>query len=286
MVIETTMIKAMMVRAIGGFTIVGTAAALIAAAPAMAQSRASLGERVTTLEAQLQQNQSQNQHSVELLNRIAQLESDIKVLRSQVEQLQNDNAQLKQHDRDQYIDLDGRLNRLEGGASAGANGKPTAAGKPVASSRQSIAATPPPAAPAARGISATSVADEQQSYDAGLAAVRSDQYADAARRFQAFVQQYPDSALAPNAYYWMGESYYVTQNYQLALDAFKTVLTLYPDSPKAPGSLLKLGYSQDGLKHRDAAVATLHEVIQRYPRSDAAEQAQSRLRAITMDVNQ
>jgi len=277
-------IKAM--RASAGLAI-ACAAALMVAAPASAQSRASLGERVTALEAQLQQNQNQSQQSVAQLNRIAQLEADLKALRSQIEQLQNDNQQLKQHDREQYIDLDGRLTRLEGG---GAPTTKTAPANKPSLSKTAIAAPAVPGSAASVSpppvVAVSSPAGEQQAYDAGLAAVRNDQYADAARRFQAFVQQYPDSALAPNAYYWMGESYYVTQNYQLALDAFKTVVTRYPDSPKAPGSLLKLGYSQDGLKQRDAAIATLRDVIQRYPRSDAADQAQSRLRAIAMDTNQ
>ena len=269
-----------MARTMGDFTTLCVAAALLAAAPVSAESRASLGERVSALEAQLQQNHNQSQQSVEQLNRIAQMEADLKTLRSQVEQLQNDNAQLKQHARDQYIDLDGRLNRLEGGSVANApSGKP--AGSRPAPSAPSASAGPGVPSQAA----VANPAGEQQAYDAALAAVRSDQYADAARRFQAFVQQYPNSALAPNAYYWMGESYYVTQNYQLALEAFKMVVTGYPESPKTPGALLKLGYSQDGLKHRDAAIATLRDVIQRYPRTDAAEQAQSRLRAISMDAD-
>ena len=268
-------------RANGGFSMVFAVAALLAATPAMAESRASLGERVTALETQVQQNQTQQ--SIAQLNRIAQLEADLKDLRSQVEQLQNDNAQLKQHDRDQYIDLDGRLNRLEGGTSAGAA---AAAGRPPVTTSAAPGSSAPGSAaasvPAASG--AANPANEQQSYDAALSAVRSDQYADAARRFQAFVQQYPNSALVSNAYYWMGESYYVTQNYQLALDAFKIVITRYPESPKTPGALLKLGYSQDGLKQRDAAIATLREVIQRYPDSEVARQAQSRLREIAMDA--
>lgn len=268
-------------RANGGFSMVFAVAALLAATPAMAESRASLGERVTALETQVQQNQTQQ--SIAQLNRIAQLEADLKDLRSQVEQLQNDNAQLKQHDRDQYIDLDTRLNRLEGGASAGAT---AAAGRPAVAT----SAAPGPSIPGSAAASAPAAsaaanpANEQQSYDAALSAVRGDQYADAARRFQAFVQQYPNSALASNAYYWMGESYYVTQNYQLALDAFKAVITRYPESPKTPGALLKLGYSQDGLKQRDAAIATLREVIQRYPDSEVARQAQGRLREIAMDA--
>ena len=52
------------------------------------------------------------------------------------------------------------------------------------------------------------------------------------RAFQAYLRDYPDGALAPNAWYWLGESYYVTQNYPLAQQAFDTVLQRFPDSSK------------------------------------------------------
>ncbi|HEV2607536.1 MAG TPA: tol-pal system protein YbgF [Xanthomonadaceae bacterium] len=256
------------------------AATMLVAVDASAQSRASLADRVAALEARVQQNQSDQ--SVEQLNRIAQLESDVKALRALVEQMQNENEQGMERSKAQYIDLDSRLARLENAPAAA----PTAVSRPAPTHAPARPAAPPavPVAPAAAApASSANPANEQAAYAAALAAVRADQYADSAQRFSAFVQQYPDSPLAVNAYYWMGESYYVTQNYQLALEAFKTVVTRYPDSPKAPGALLKLGYSQDGLKQRDAAEATLRDVIQKYPTSDEAGQAQSRLRAMSMD---
>ncbi len=264
-------------RPIHSVIAMSVAAALLAVAPAWAESRASLSDRVSALETRLQQNQ--NQQSVEQLNRIAQLETDIKSLRSIVEALQNENAQLKQRSQDLYVDLDGRLSRLEGGG-AGSAPRPIAAGPIAPAMPASSGSLPPPVLPVAP---ADPVA-EKQAYDGALAAVTADHSAEAARRFQAFVQQYPNSPLAPNAWYWLGESYYVTQNYQLALDAFLTVVKRFPDSPKAPGALLKLGYSQDGLKQHDAAVATLRDLIQRYPRSEAANQAQSRLRLSAVDA--
>jgi len=262
-------------------TIGCAAATMLVAVGASAQSRASLADRVAALEARVQQNQSDQ--SVEQLNRIAQLESDVKALRALVEQMQNENEQGMERSKAQYIDLDSRLGRLENAPAAAA---PAAASRPAPTHAPARPAAPPavPVAPATTApVASASPANEQAAYAAALAAVRADQYADSAQRFNAFVQQYPDSPLAANAYYWMGESYYVTQNYQLALAAFKTVVTRYPDSPKAPGALLKLGYSQDGLKQRDAAEATLRDVIQKYPTSDEAGQAQSRLRAMSMD---
>ncbi len=64
------------------------------------------------------------------------------------------------------------------------------------------------------------------------------------RHFQQFLQSYPQSSLADNAQYWLGESYYVTRDFQNAAAAFQTVLDRWPDSRKAPDALLKLGYTQ------------------------------------------
>ena len=267
-----------------GIAMACIAAIALVAADASAQSRPSLADRVGALETRLQQNQSGQ--SVEQLNRIAQLEADVKELRNLIEQMQNENEQLKQRSKAQYIDLDSRLGRLETvPATPSPAVKPAPAHAPMPPPARPVAASASAATqPAASATAPASPANEQAAYDAALAAVRTDQYADSAQRFNAFVQQYPDSPLAANAYYWMGESYYVTQNYTLALEAFKAVVTRYPDSPKTPGALLKLGFSQDGLKQHDAAEATLHDVIQKYPNTDAAEQAQSRLRAMSMDA--
>ena len=270
-------------------------AATVLAASVSAQSRPSLSDRVAALEARLQQNQTEQ--SVEQLNRIAQLESDVKGMRSLIEQMQNANEELKQRDKAQYIDLDSRLARIENAAPpSGTAIKPVPPHAPVpvpVAPRVAppvpvvvapASTTPPGAATSATATAPGNPAGEQAAYDAALAAVRADQYADSANRFNTFVQQYPNSPLAANAYYWIGESYYVTQNYQLALEAFKTVITRFPASPKTPGALLKLGYSQDGLKQRDAAQATLRDVIAKYPNTDEAGQAQSRLRAMSMDT--
>jgi len=87
------------------------AAALVAAAPAQAQ-RASLADRVAALEQQA----ANNQGNVDLLNQVNALKSEVAALRAQLEELQHQNEQLTQANRSQYLDLDGRLNRLEGGA--------------------------------------------------------------------------------------------------------------------------------------------------------------------------
>ena len=89
------------------------AAALVAAAPAQAQ-RQSLADRVGALEAQVNNSQA----NADMLSQLQQLRAELQALQGAIEQLQHENEQLKQRGRDQYLDLDGRLNRLEGGSVA------------------------------------------------------------------------------------------------------------------------------------------------------------------------
>jgi len=111
-------------------------------------------------------------------------------------------------------------------------------------------------------------------------ALRAGDYVQASRQFRSFIQQYPNHALTPNAYYWLGESYYVTMNYPVALESFQRLLSQFPQSDKAPDALLKVGYSQLELKQNAAAKATLSSVTTKYPGSKAASLAQERLQRI------
>ena len=247
------------------------------AAPALAQ-RASLAERVAALELQA----ANNQGNVDLLNQVTTLRSDVQALRAQIEDLQHQNEQLRQSSHDQYLDLDGRLTRIEGGAAAPTESRtpaPTAVAKPA----------PPPlqdTTPVVHGDAGTVAqgADERSSYEAAFDTLKSGRYADSARQFQDFLQRYPSGAYAPNALYWLGESFYATQNYALAQQQFQALLDRYPTHDKAAGALLKVGLSQYGLKQLDAAQATLAQVVKRYPGTDAARTADDRLRAIQLQL--
>ena len=255
--------------------IVLSAAALVAAAPFQPASaqRQSLADRVASLEQQA----AGNQVSVDLLNQVTQLRSEIQALRSQNEELQHKLDQLEQGGKAQYLDIDGRLTRLEGGAPMASSTLPA----PPADSAPAAAtvAEPEPVVYGDPGTLAQG-ADERGAYDAAFAVLRSGRYAESAQQFQAFLDAFPNGTYAPNALYWLGESYYVTQNYELALQQFEALLRRYPTHDKAPGALLKVGLSQYGMKDMDAAEATLTEVSTRYPGTDAARTAEDRLRAI------
>ena len=256
------------------------AAALAAAAPAFAQ-RASLADRVAALEQQA----ANNQGNVDLLNQVQQLRSEVQALRAQLEEMQQQNEQLKQAGRNQYLDLDGRITRLEGGAgTAPASGATSAPAARAATPAMPASASTSERAPTVRGDAGRVAqgADERTAYNAAFDVLKAGDYVQSAQQFQQFLTDYPAGTYAPNALYWLGESYYVTQNYDLALQEFQALLSRYPTHDKAPGALLKVGLAQYGLKQMDAAEATLSQVSQRYPGTDAARTADDRLRAIQL----
>lgn len=259
-------------------------AALVAAGPAAAQ-RTSLADRVAALEQKsAAQTQGAGQANVELLNRLTALQGDVQALRNQVEQLQNENEQLKQQAKDRYVDLDTRMARLEGGGS----GAPPASGaapvvRPAPAGSVPMAAAPANSAPAPAS-SGPAPADESAAYDQAYKALITDNdAASSARLFNAFLHNYPNGALASNAWYWLGESYYVTQNYDYALQSFQAVLSNYPESRKRPDALLKVGYCQIALKRYDEGQATLRQVLQQYPGHPVSDMAQSRLRSLSIE---
>ncbi len=248
------------------------AAALVAAAPANAQ-RQSLADRVTSLEQQVLNSQSNN----DMLNQLQQLRGEMQSLQGTIEQLQHENEQLKQRSRDQYLDLDGRLNRLEGGTAP----VPGNASVPAASAAPVAAATTE-RAPTVRGDagSLAVAGDERAAYNVAFDALKAGKYDDSAQLFQSFLELYPNGVYTPNGLYWLGESYYATRNFQMAETQFRELVSRYPTHDKAAGGLLKLGLSQYGKGDVQQAEQTLADVVARYPGTDAARTAQDRLQSI------
>jgi tol-pal system protein YbgF len=215
-----------------------------------------------------------NQSLVSLSQRLDVMEAQLREMRGTVEELQNGDATLRKQQRDLYADLDRRLKALEasvhGGAAAGGGlPEPGAAGGAGA-----------PAGATGPGVSG----EDQAVYNRAFDALKNSDYNGAIAQFREFLRQYPKSALADNAQYWLGEGYYVTRDYDNAVSAFRTVGAQYPQSRKAPDALLKLGYAQYELHHMSDARITLSQVVQRYPGSDAARLAAERLTKIPPDA--
>ena len=267
--------------------------------------------------------QQGNQAMVDLVIQVQQLQDEVRMLTGLVEDQALELENLRDRQRDQYLDLDQRINEVRSGAPGplvsmpgdtpgggvttaaafdgssasttpieGGGGVDTRLGQarvgedrpevraPLETPSSVIALATPDTQ--ARQM-ATSPENEKASYDHAFQSLKDLKYADSAEQFQLFLQQYPNSEYADNAQYWLGESYYVTRNYDIALEAFQGLLTNYPDSPKGADALLKIGYTHYELKQWDQARAALEQVQQQHEGTTLARLAGSRLRSMKLE---
>lgn len=238
---------------------------------------ASVSERLDNIERKLDA-----RGLVDMLNRIDQLQRDMQQLRGTLEQQGYDLEEIKRQQREQYMDIDRRLLQLETGQAGTAPGSvpvlmPGGETPPVATTPP---VTAPPAMPPAGSPPAVAPVDPalaQTEYDTALAILREGRYADAALAFKQFLNNHPGSALADNAHYWLGETYYVTRDFDQALATFNALVTNYPQSPKVADSRLKIGYIHFEKQDWKKARAELESVVSTYPASTAARLANDRL---------
>ncbi len=121
---------------------------------------------------------------------------------------------------------------------------------------------------------------EEEAYSLAFDDLRSGRYEQAVDGFLDFIARYPDSPLAGDAYYWLGESYYVMRDFSLAQQAFLNLGTQYPNSEKVPDTLLKLGYIYSETGDNQRALEVLERLVASYPESQAANLAEKRLRLL------
>jgi tol-pal system protein YbgF len=234
-----------------------------------------------------------------LVIQVQELQDEVRNMRGQLEEQARELENLKRRQRDQYLDIDQRLSDMRNNMPVSSNGQPyippsTAQGSNPA---QQSGDVPEVRAPMESGASVTTIAqpaaqsemvaanpaDEKAAYDQAFQALKELRYADAAESFQTFLDQYPNSEYADNAQYWLGESYYVTRNYDIALKAFQDLMDNYSDSPKVADALLKVGYTHYELQDWEAATAALTQVQEKYPDTTLSRLAESRLRSMRME---
>jgi tol-pal system protein YbgF len=102
----------------------------------------------------------------------------------------------------------------------------------------------------------------------------------ALQEFSDYIKFYPNTDLAGNAYFYLGEIQFRQGNYQQATQSYDQVLQNFPSGNKAASAQLKKGFALIELGKQDDGVTELRHVIQRYPRSPEALQARDRLRKL------
>ncbi|MCB1037093.1 MAG: tol-pal system protein YbgF [Acidobacteria bacterium] len=154
-------------------------------------------------------------------------------------------------------------------------------GKPAPTHAASDTLPPAHTAPTTPAEVASPVsAEEQEAYDRGYTLYHQGRYLNAEGELRRFLQSHPESSLADNAQYWIGESRYARKDLEGALAAFRETIERYPEGNKVPDALLKAGQCFEALEDRGAAVETYRTLVERYPTSSAAARAEDRLKSL------
>jgi len=139
----------------------------------------------------------------------------------------------------------------------------------------------PPAAPPASAPSAAKPAaaakpgnvlpagSPKDQYDFAYSLLQQREYDEAQIALTEFVTKHPDTELAGNAQYWLGETHYVRGQYEEAASAFLTGYQKYKKNTKGPDNLLKLGMSLGKLGQTQQACRSLGRLGTDYPDAPA-----------------
>ena len=231
--------------------------------------------------------------------RITQLESEIQRLTGQNEEFGHSIRQLQARLDKLVTDVDARLSALDrrGGAAQGSadtadNASAPAAGAPPAAAGGAATggAAPGPqvlgqlrvdpgtgqpvgatAAPASQQQAAVPKETPEQLYARAQSLLLKEQnVAEAERLLREFLDKYPNHALAANAHYWLGRTYFVRKDYQQAAFTFAEAFQKYPKSDKAAANLLNLGMSLQQLGKTKEACTAYSRLLQNFPNAEDA----------------
>ncbi|MEJ2368032.1 MAG: tol-pal system protein YbgF [Acidobacteriota bacterium] len=192
-------------------------------------------------------------------------------LSRQVDYLRQDVEKLTQQQKKlaaQVSDLNQQLSR---GAAKGEHEQP-----PPATESRPLVKKPPQGPEAAEGADLAS--DPAALYRKAFNLMENAKYDQAIRAFGFFIQQFPQSDLADNAQYWMGECLYAQKKYADARDTFKAVQDHFPFGNKVPDALYKQALCEGKLGHKQAETRLLKELVDDYPFSHAAALAKAALK--------
>ncbi len=108
---------------------------------------------------------------------------------------------------------------------------------------------------------------EQYEYATNL--IQRGAYDQAEIALKSFIQQHPKDELTGNAQYWLGETYYVRNDFKNAAVAFAEGYQKYPNSQKASDNLLKLAMALGQQGQKENACVALQQLEKRYPDASA-----------------
>ena len=202
-------------------------------------------------------------------------------MRAENEDLKRQVAQTSQQIADTNTRIDALSREVEDVKAQGAR-RPSAGTSP----------TPPPVVPLPGTSGAEAVPPEpggpaaqagpgaQELYNSAYADFSKGNFDLAVSGFEEFALRFPDSDVADNALYWIGECRFSQGKFQEAVAAYDKMLERYPRSDRAAAANLKKGLSYLEQNQVSQAVVQLRYVVSTFPSSDEARIARDRLASL------
>jgi tol-pal system protein YbgF len=196
--------------------------------------------------------------SLDLQMQLEAVNTELRKLRGQNEELVHNLQDAEKRQKDFYIDLDARLRRFETAEASAQNER---------------------AAPVTKEVTADP-ANESRAFEAAYSFYKAENYQSAADAFREFLRRYPKTMHEANVHYWMGNSYFLLKDFKSSLSSYEILVGKYEDHPRAAEAMLNIAECQMALSSKTAAKKTLKQLISQFPGSDAADKAKKRLATI------
>ena len=119
----------------------------------------------------------------------------------------------------------------------------------------------------------------EQMYELAYQQYRASRYGTARQAFREFLRMFPSHERAPDALYFIGESF-AGENADSAAAVYQQVVKTYPASPRAPSALYKLGFLAEQRGDKAAARTYYARVIASYARSPEANLARDKFQRL------
>jgi tol-pal system protein YbgF len=119
----------------------------------------------------------------------------------------------------------------------------------------------------------------EQMYDVSLQQYNRGSWATARLGFREFLRVYPTHERAPDALYYVGETF-AREAPDSAAAVYEQVVKQFPNSPRAPSALYKLGLLAEQRGDKAGARRYYARVTAGYPRSEEANLARDRLQRL------
>ncbi|WP_203293789.1 tol-pal system protein YbgF [Maricaulis parjimensis] len=274
-------------------------AALVITSPAQSQSRRELAERIDATEVRIGELEDQfmagDPVAETLMRRLDEMEYQLRELTSETERLAFENRQLRQ-----------QISEMEAQQAAAVEEPPMMDDEAMAWMQEGLdpetgesvaivdpndphaearaAATGVLGAPSGNGggmpLPAAEARDPAELFAEAHGQLLDGNFDGAQSGFETFVNENPDHELSGQAWYWLGETFFVRSDFAAAADAYIAALRAQPSGEKAPDSLVRLAASLNGMGRQADACATLGRFSGQFPNASAASRARARREAV------